>query len=296
MPPRLSDRVLVTGASGQLGQYLVHELVRRGVEPKAWSGQTLGEVAGVRLEAVSLADSGQLRAALEELQPSVIIHAGAMSAADDVRRNPALGRTINTDATMVLADWAGHRGARLIYTSTDLVFDGSKAMWTEEDATNPLLEYGRTKSAAEPYVQAAPGGVVARVSLLYGPTITGRPSFFTTTLDAVRQGQSRQLFTDEWRTPLDYRTAAEVLCGLALDHTEVTGVLHLGGPERISRYDLLLRSVRCLGLDAGLIVPALAARTVMPEPRPQDVSLGTAKLRMLMPEIRLRTVEEVIYS
>jgi dTDP-4-dehydrorhamnose reductase len=102
------------------------------------------------------------------------------------------------------------------------------------------------------------------------------------------------LYTDEWRTPLDYRTAAEVLCGLALDHPEVTGVLHVGGPERISRYDLLLRSARCLGLDTGLIEPALATRTVMPEPRPQDVSLATARLRKVMPEIRLRTVEEVV--
>ena len=294
MPPSLSGQILVTGASGQLGQYLVHELVRRGVVPKAWSGQSLRAVAGVVPQPVALADFATLRAALDDLRPAVIIHAAAMSAADDVRRNPALGRTINTDATKVFADWAANSGARLIYTSTDLVFDGSKAMWAEDDTTNPLLEYGRTKAAAEPYVQAVPGGLVARVSLLYGPTITGRPSFFTATLDAVRQGQARQLFTDEWRTPLDYRTAAELLRSLALDHPEITGVLHLGGPERISRYELLLRSVKHLGLDTGLIEPALAARTVLPEPRPHDVSLATTKLRMLIPEIRLRTPEEAL--
>lgn len=293
MTPRLPRTVLVTGASGQLGQYVLRELMARGITPSAWSGQKIGQVAGVTLEPVSLLERKLIKAKLADLKPDVIIHAGAMSAADDVWKNPEQGRQINTEATKVLAEWADSNKARLIYTSTDLVFDGSKNMWSEEDEVNPLLEYGRTKAAAEPYVMATAQGLVARVSLLYGPTITGKPSFFTATLDAIRQGHSRQIFTDEYRTPLDYLSAAETLCALATSHRDVTGVLHLGGPERISRYELLLRSAKRLGLNDSLIHPALASDTPMPEPRPRDVSLATRKLRAVLPEIRMRTVEDV---
>lgn len=296
MPRSLPKTVLVTGASGQLGQYVLSELVARGITPSAWSGQKIGQVAGVTLEPVSLLDHSLMQARLESLRPEVIIHAGAMSAADDVRKNPDQGRRINTWATGVLAEWASSNKARLIYTSTDLVFDGSKSMWVEEDAASPLLEYGRTKATAEPYVTATAQGLVARVSLLYGPTITGKPSFFTATLDAIRQGHARSILTDEFRTPLDYRSAAEALCSLATTHRDINGVVHLGGPERISRYELLLRSARRLGLNDSLIQPALASETPMPEPRPRDVSLLTQKMRSVLPEIRVRFVEDVIYE
>ena len=289
-----THRILVTGASGQLGVYIVKELMGRGITPKIWSGKQKGQIHGLDLEPVALEDQAMVLSRLNELQPTVIIHAGAMSAADDVRKNPQIGMDINTLGTKTLADWASLHGARLVYTSTDLVFDGTKSMWIETDEPRPLLEYGRTKAAAEPYVISAEGGLVVRISLLYGPTLTGRPSFFTTTLDAVRQGQIRSLFTDEWRTPLDYQTGAEVLCDLAIDRPGCTGVIHLGGPERMSRYELLLRSARGLGLDSGLIQPGLAAEMELPEPRPRDVSLSTEKLCKILPERHLRTVEEVV--
>lgn len=289
-----THRILVTGASGQLGVYIVKELIGRGITPKIWSGKQKGQIHGLDLEPVALEDQALVLRRLNELQPTVIIHAGAMSAADDVRQNPQIGMDINTRGTKTLADWANDHGARLIYTSTDLVFDGTKAMWAEPDEPQPVLEYGRTKAAAESYVISAEGGLVVRISLLYGPTLTGRPSFFTATLDAVRQGEARGLFTDEWRTPLDYQTGSEVLCDLAIDRPGCTGVIHLGGPERMSRYELLLRSAKQLGLDTGLIKPALAAETPMPEPRPRDVSLSTVKLRKILPERHLRTVEEVV--
>jgi len=289
-----THRILVTGASGQLGVHIVRELIGRGITPKIWSGKQKGQINGLDLEPVALEDQALVLSRLNELQPTLIIHAGAMSAADDVRKNPQIGMDINTFGTKTLADWANDHGARLIYTSTDLVFDGTKAMWAEPDEPQPVLEYGRTKAAAEPYVISAEGGLVVRISLLYGPTLTGRPSFFTATLDAVRQGQTRSLFTDEWRTPLDYQTGSEVLCDLAIDRPECRGVIHLGGPERMSRYELLLRTAKQLGLDSGLIKPALAVETPMPEPRPRDVSLSTIKLRKILPERHLRTVEEVV--
>lgn len=98
---------------------------------------------------------------------------------------------------------------------------------------------------------------------------------------------------DEYRTPLDYASAAQWLCDLTLEHPDKSGVIHMGGPERMSRYDLIRRSAVALGLDAGLVRPSRAAETQMPEPRPRDVSLSTAKLDLWLPGRTHRTPEDV---
>lgn len=289
-----SFTVLVTGASGQLGRWTLRELVRR--DPGrivAWSGRSTGNFDGIALEPVALEDRDAIRARLDAIRPDIVIHAAAMSAADDVRQNPERGRLVNEEGTRTLAEWCDQADARLIYTSTDLVFDGTKSYWTEEDTPAPLLEYGRTKARSEPLVTATKRGLVARIALLYGPTLTGRPSFWSGCLNALRMGEERTVFTDEFRTPLDYVSASEILCDLALDRQERSGVIHVGGPERMSRFDLVRRAAIALGFDESLIRPVLAAETPMPEPRPRDVSMSSEKLDAWLPERSRRTPEEV---
>jgi dTDP-4-dehydrorhamnose reductase len=294
MNRKVGRTVLITGASGQLGRWTLRELVRR--DPGrivAWSGQSTGTFESIELEPVALEDREEIRTRLDAIRPDVVIHAAAMSAADDVRQNPERGRLVNEEGTRTLAEWCDQADARLVYTSTDLVFDGTKCLWREEDTPAPLLEYGRTKARSEPLVTATKRGLVARIALLYGPTLTGRPNFWSGCIDALRSGVSRSIFVDEFRTPLDYLSASEILCDLALERQELTGVIHVGGPERMSRYDLIRRTAIALGLEEALVKPVLAAETPMPEPRPRDVSLSTEKLTSWLPERSGRSPEEV---
>jgi len=275
-------RILVTGASGQLGHYILSRLENLGKKVVGWSQKSTGNLFGTELQPVDFSHGEAIVHALERVRPDVIIHAGAMSGADDVRKGPEQGRIINTEATRIIADWAGNHGARLIYTSTDMVFDGSKPMWHESDPVCPILAYGRTKAIAEPFVYTTPHGLVARISLLFGPTLTGRPSFFTSTLNALAQGQSRPVFIDEWRTPVDYITVARILCSLAIDRTNVTGILHIGGPKRMTRFELLRQGALWAGLDTSLLIPVKAKDLDLPEPRPSDLSLDTRRLQSLL--------------
>lgn len=274
-------RILVTGASGQLGHYILGRLENLGKKVVGWSQKSTGTLFGTELQPVDFSHGEVIVQALERAQPDVIIHAGAMSGADDVRKEPDRGQLINTEATRIIADWAGSRGARLIFTSTDMVFNGSRPMWHEDDPVCPILAYGCTKASAEPFVTDIPKGLVARISLLFGPTLTGRPSFFTSTLNAIAQGQSRPVFVDEWRTPVDYITVARILCRLAIDRADVTGVLHIGGPERMTRYDLLRQGALWAGLDSSLLIPVKSKELDLPEPRPSDLSLDTRRLQAL---------------
>ncbi len=286
-------RILVTGATGQLGSYLVPGLLGAGIsELVLWSRTTAGSRLRVEVRCVDLADGPALTAALDQANPDVVIHAAAISSAEQVRTAPEQAWAINVEATRRIAGWCGEQGRRLIFTSTDLVFDGSRGWYREDDETSPLNAYGATKAAAEPEVLQIPGGLVARLSLLYGPTRAGRPSFFDRAIAGLRAMESQTFFEDEFRTPLDYATAARILAALAKNHA--VGVVHVAGPERVSRYELMQRVALALGLDSQLVRANRQQDAGLAEPRPADVSLDTSRLASLLPDLERPSIEAAL--
>lgn len=243
---------------------------------------------------VDLTDAAATRRALDAIDPDAILHLAAIASNDVVRRDPQRAWAINVEATALLADWCRGRDRRLVFTSTDVVFDGAKAWLNEAEPPRPVTSYSRSKAAAEPYVLATPRGLVARIALQFGPGRHGVESFFDRTLAAVRRGESQTFFVDEYRTPLDYATTADILVRLL--GTEATGIVHVGGQERVSRFELARRVVLALGLDPQWIRGNRLADVCFDEPRPADVSLDTTKLANLLPDLRRPTIEDAAAS
>ncbi len=241
---------------------------------------------------MDLTDERGVAAALGDANPDLLIHAAAMSSAEAVHRDRDRGWAVNVAGTQLLADWAARHDRRVVFTSTDLVFDGSKSWNREDDPAEPILDYGRTKRAAEPFVLAIPRGLVSRISLLYGPTRSAREGFFDRAIAALRQGQPRTFFSDELRTPIDYRTASQILIRLAL--SELTGIIHVGGCERLSRFELMRRAAIALGIDPVLISPNRRADVRLAEPRPADTSLDTTCLCRLIPDLERPGIEAAL--
>jgi dTDP-4-dehydrorhamnose reductase len=276
-------RLLLTGASGQLGRYLLREIGKRGWPVTAWSGSRTGRLFGVELQPVDLADSTQVRAGFRSAGPTAVIHAGAIAAMAQCRGDPKRAYQVNTSATAFLAELAREAEARLLFVSSDLVFDGEKGWYREQDSPSPLSVYARTKAAAEAAVLAVSRGIVVRVSLLFGPTIVGRPSFFDEQVQALRESRPLTLFNDEWRTPLSFATAARALLEIA--QADLTGILHLGGPERLSRLEMGQRLAAYLGVDTSAITAVPRSGVPAPEPRPRDTSLDCSRWRALFPSL-----------
>jgi dTDP-4-dehydrorhamnose reductase len=287
-------RILLTGASGQLGAYLIDRLVELGHEVIAWSGTDQGQRRGVALTPIDLTDGESTSRSLDRADPNAVIHAAAISSAEAVRLDPVGASAINIDATKRIAGWCDRHERRMVFTSTDLVFDGSRPWNHEDDPAEPILAYGRTKRRAEPAVLGVSKGIVARLSLLYGPTRCGRPSFFDKAIRAIRQGEQRAFFEDEYRTPLDLATAAEILVRLA--EGELAGIYHVAGRERVSRFELMRRAVIAFGLDPALVVPSRQTEANLHEPRPADVSLDTTKLASAFPDLHRPSLEEALAS
>lgn len=273
-------RILITGASGQLGSYLLRALRTRDASVIAWSGSRRGTLFGYPLQPVDLRDADTVTAAFRTARPDIIIHTAALSAVGDCHRDPETARAINVQGTVRLAEHAAATGARLVYVSTDLVFDGESAPYHENDVPAPLSVYGRSKAEAEESLHSLPRIAVVRVSLLYGPSVTDRPTLLDRQRQALAAGEPLTLFNDEWRTPLDLPTAAHAL--LAIAGSDHTGILHLGGPKRLSRQELGERLARVLGRSARIVAVSRNSGG-QPEPRPRDVSLDSTRWRALFP-------------
>ena len=285
-------RLLVTGASGQLGAYLLRGLRGTDWQVTAWSGSRTGSLIGVPLQPVDLADRAAVTTAFRDAQPQAVLHAAALSSVAACHGDPERAVQLNVAGTRHLVELTAAAQVRLLFVSTDLVFNGAKGNYTEADAPAPLSIYGKTKRAAEELVLDGAGNVVARVSLLFGPSLIGKESFFDQQVRALRGGQPVALFDDEWRTPLDYPTAAQALRQLVA--SSVSGLLHVGGSERLSRLEMGHRLARGLQVDPSVIVARSRLAAPAAEPRPADTSLDSTRWRTLFPTVSVPSFEEAL--
>ena len=152
--------------------------------------------------------SAKIRETLAVIAPDVVIHAAAIGDIDFCENHPQTARVVNVGITESVADYCGHSRARLIYLSTDNVFDGTQGNYVEEDEPAPINEYARTKAASETIVSAAGvDAVVARVALVMGfGLLGGGNSFLERTVPMFRDGRTIYVPPEEIRTPIDVVT------------------------------------------------------------------------------------------
>jgi len=164
---------------------------------------------------------------------------------------------------------------RLIALSTDLVLGGERAPASEEERPRPLLHYGRTKLEAEDAVLAASGdAVVLRVALVVGRGFGPRTTASEGVAAALAAGRRPRLFLDQYRTPIDPESIADAIARV-LDR-KASGRFHVGGAERLSRYELGQRVARVLGLPANIEGTSQAEQGV---PRPAEASMDSSRAR-----------------
>ena len=267
----MKRRVLVTGASGLLGGRLASLL--------AASFDVLGTLhrkVPATPEAIPLdLDLPEaLAGALDRARADAVIHCAALADADACEREPERARTINVDAAAALGRWARARSARLIHVSTDLVLGGRRPFSGEHVGAEPILVYGRTKKEGEEAVLAE-GGVVVRVPLIVGRGHGARRTASEAIADGLAARRPLRLYADQYRTPTDAESVAAALAVLVVGSQQ--GLFHLGGPERVSRYELGQRVAGVLGLSADTIEAVTMDRVPLAVPRPADVSMDSAR-------------------
>ena len=214
--------IWITGAGGLIGHCLMQTC------PAHFNA------IGILRKDLDLMDTGEVEKRFRTDQPSGIIHCAAISKSPVCQKNPTLAHQTNVEATHQLAQLA--ESIPFIFLSSDLVFDGKQGHYIEPDPPNPLSIYGETKAKAEEMVLRNPQHTVIRTSLNGGQSPTGDRGFNEELHRVLRNGQTMNLFTDEYRSPMAAKITARASWELLA--AKSSGVFHIAGAERLSRYDI----------------------------------------------------------
>lgn len=265
-------RILITGGEGMLGRDLARAL-----------GEAGHDALPVGRAKCDVTDAAAVRACVRELKPETVIHAAAWTDVDGCESDPERAMRVNAGGTANIVEAVG--GARLVYISTDYVFDGTASRpYTEQDQPRPLSVYGRSKFEGELAAQQHPRCLIVRTSWLYGRS--GR-HFVGTVLNRARRGETLRIVDDQVGCPTWTKHLARAL--VALLHTDAAGVLHAAGSGRCSWYEFasaILDEARSREelREAAPVVPITPIRSAelgRPAPRPAFSVLDCTRLQRL---------------
>lgn len=284
----MNSTVLITGGSGLLALNWAmairdHHSVILGLHDREiW----LNGVKALRIDLESVDCLGRT---FETLQPQIVVHAAGFTNVEECEAKPDLAQHINVGLATNVAQVCAQRGLPLVHISTDHLFSGETSLVDETHPIAPKNVYGCTKAEAELRIlEAYPQALVIRTNF-YGWGPVYRPSFSDIIIKALRSGQELTLFKDVFYTPI----LAEMVARIAHDliNLKASGIFHVVGDERISKYEFGLKIAEKFNLDSTLINPGFSANQPSLIQRPYDMSLSNKKTSDLLGR-KLGGVEE----
>lgn len=272
-------KLLITGASGLYGSKLAQMALSKNFEVYSSDIQDLSVYGNfVKLD---ISGKTQVDEAFKTIKPNVVVHAATLTDVDKCELNKALAWKVNVEGTKNIVEAAKATGSFLIYISTDYVFGGETGRYKETDAPNPINYYGVTKLKAEEIVKTQKEYFIARPSVMYGSTpAAGKVNFALWIIENLRKGEHVKIVTDQWNTPTLNTNLAQMT--LEVIERRLTGIYHLCGATRVSRFKFVEQIADVFSLDKGLIDKVLSSQFTLPAKRPMDSSLDTSKAQQTL--------------
>lgn len=233
-------------------------------------------------------------AALADFAPDVVLHCGALTFVDYCESHPDESYQKTVDSTRNALALAARYGAKLVYISTDYVFDGQRGPYLEDAPTNPVCVYGRHKLEAEHLVQASGRPyLILRITNVYGTELRGK-NFVARLVQQMRQQEpiSLKLPADQYATPINAWDIARAT-GLLLDHRK-TGIYHLASTDYLNRFQLADRIVSKFGYENAQLTPITTASLAQPAPRPLSAGLLAHKFLRDFPTFRFSSIDDFL--
>lgn len=270
----MKPTLFITGISGLLGLNAALQCRSRFHVAGCYHSHPVG-IEGVEAFRLDVADAAAVASALRQRRPDVVLHTAGLANVDACETRPALAARLNVEAAQHVARAARAAGARLIHISTDHLFSGEESMVSETEAPQPLNEYARTKLEAERVVAGhCPDALIVRTNF-FGWGTPARQSFSDWILQSLAGGETLNMFTDVFYTPILINDLVEA--ALALLDKGATGIFNVAGSERLSKYEFGVQAARLYAYSDDRIRPARAENFPFKARRPLDMSLSVAK-------------------
>ncbi len=287
-----SRKVLITGGSGLLGQFLNEELANH-FNILTTYHQHIGNCDKFNSAKIDLTSFDLLTQLFESFSPNVVVHTAAISNPNAAMLLPQKDVfSINVKVTEHLAKLCEKHSVKLLYLSTDLVYAGYRSSMLKEDAKLiPVSLYAETKLLGEIKIKNVfDNYIILRTALLYGLSSTHTTNHFQEMYEKLKSGISVPLFIDQYRTPLALHDAARIIREI-IQNNLATETLNFGGLERVSRFELGEILCRSANLDENLLQKN-SLNDLPNYPAVADVSMNTDKLQAY--GIKQQSIEEAV--
>jgi len=263
------NKILIIG-KGFLGTYLYNEL-----KPKNLVFSTVknSNNTQIKLDILKKESASKI---IEEIHPDCIINCAANNKIDFLEKNPGVAYSINSEGAKIIAQVSQQHKIRLIHISTDNVFDGLRGVYSEEDQTNPVNVYGKSKEKGEQFVKDNADNYVIIRTNFYGIDPKGR-DLITIILNSLRVNKPFVGFEDIVYNPLEVSNLSKLIHEII--STDFKGIIHLAADEVISKYDFAVKIAEVFGFKRELIKNGKVKDANLIAIRPKNVSLSnnTAK-------------------
>ncbi len=262
---------LITGAGGMLGQAMTRELRGR-----------RREVVALDRSQLDVCDRDAVSGAFAFVRPDYVIHCAAFTKVDEAETSERAALDVNVGGTLNVAGACRITGARLLYPSTDYVFDGNASEpYTPSSPMAPLNAYGISKMAGEEAARAADDCLIVRTSWLYG---AGGKNFVATILQRARAAVQLEVVDDQRGSPTWTHDLARVFADL-LERNAPPGVYHATNSGDTTWYGLARAATRAAGIDI-LIKPIRTEDTKRPAKRPRYSVLDCSSTESIVGPLR----------
>lgn len=266
-------KILITGAGGLLGSKIVERAEGKyAVYPTHATRSFFSN--SLKMD---VTDESEVRRVFHKVKPDVAVHTAAVTNVDNCEIDKNYAFKVNAEGTKTLAKVCNEVEARIVYISTDYVFNGEKGLYTEEDEPNPVNYYGLTKLMGENHVSTlCKSFLILRPSVLYG-VHPQKPNFVKWVVEALKKRRTIAVVEDHYNSPTFADNLAEVI--LEMINKELKGIYHTSGVERISRYRFALKIAEVFHY-TNLIKPVrMSELKVWTARRPEDSSLCVEKVK-----------------
>jgi dTDP-4-dehydrorhamnose reductase len=272
-------KVLVTGSAGLVGQQVVKDLSNSHQVFSCYNESKPEYGDSVKMD---LKNREMISSILTEKKPDIVIHLGAMTGVDLCEKEKTSASEINTKATEIIAKECSKLNSFLVYVSTDYVFDGNLGMYKEDDVTNPLGFYGKSKLEGEKVVQNfSTNWCIARTSTPFGLHPT-KKSFPMWVIENLQKQKQIDVLIDQFTSPTYIPNLSRMLIEISERH--ITGIIHTAGASKISRYQMASMVSDKLNLDSTLLKQISINKMTWVAQRPKDSSLDVSRASSILNE------------
>ncbi len=286
------QRILITGGSGLLGLNWACA-IRNSCDVVLGLHDRQVTLTGVNTSPLNLQNKSDLEVKIKNISPDIIVHAAGMTNVDECENNPDFAYLCNRDLSGNVACVANKLNIKLIHISTDHLFNGDRMNVTEKEIPDPVNIYGKSKLAAEVLVnKISPDALIVRTNF-FGWGSQVKQSFSDWIINNLRNKNTLSLFDDVFYTPIIVDFLAKHSLTLAGKGT--SGIIHVVGDERISKYTFAREILKKFSLPLDLIVKSQVQSAELIAKRPADMSLSNNQASNIL-GYRLGSVAECVES